>query len=96
MKDEIKLLSLDYDLKPISEEELAIVMMEACAVYNECQHGIPTLVKDAWTRVEYVAEEILLRANVVEDTYTIRDYITDITKRRDVEVARKEEETNNG
>ena len=96
MKDKIKLLSLDYDLKPISEMELAIIMMEACAVYNECQHGIPTAIKDAWTRVEYVAEEILLRANVVEDTCTFGDYITDITKRRDVEAAREGEETNNG
>jgi hypothetical protein len=93
MKDKIKLLSLDQDLKPISEKELAIIMMEACAVYNECQHGIPEAIKDAWIRVEYVAEEIMLRANVVEDAYTIRDYITDIAKRRDVEAARDEEQS---
>ena len=96
MKSEIKLLSLDYDLKSISEHQLAITMMEACAVYNECQHGIPTAIKDAWIRVEYVAEEILLRANVVEDAYTIRDYITDIIKMRDVEAASEGEEINNG
>ena len=64
MKDEIELLSLDHDLKPISEKELAIIMMEVCAVYNECQHGIPTAIKDAWTRVEYVAEEIMRRHNM--------------------------------
>ena len=93
MKGEIKLLSLDYDLKPISEKELTIIMMEACAVYNECQHGIPTAIEDAWIRVEYVAEEILLRANVVEDTCTFGDYITDIAKRRDVETARNEEQS---
>ena len=90
MKSEIKLLSLDYDLKPISEKELATTMMEVCAVYNECQHGIPTSIKDAWIRVEYVAEEILMRANVVEDAYTFGDYITDIAKRRDAETARNE------
>ena len=96
MKSEIKLLSLDYDLKLISEQKLAVIMMEACAVYNECQHSIPTLVKDAWIRVEYVAGEILLRANVVEDTYTLKDYITDIAERRDVEAAGKEEVNNDG
>lgn len=93
MKGEIKLLSLDYDLKPISEMELAIIMMEACAVYNECQHGIPTSIKDAWIRVEYVAEEILLRANVVGDAYTTGDYITDIIKQRDTKATRKEEQS---
>lgn len=64
MKNEIKFLNLDRDLKPISEQELAIVMMEACAVYNECQHSIPTSIEDAWTRVEYVAEEITRRHNM--------------------------------
>ena len=93
MNYEVKLLSLDYDLKLISEQELAIIMMEACAVYNECQHGIPTSIKDAWIRVEYVAEEILSRANVVEGTYTIRDYITDVIEMRDTEATRKEEQS---
>ena len=93
MKGEVKLLSLDYDLKPISEQELAIIMMEACAVYNECQHSIPTATEDAWIRVEYVAEEILLRADVVEDAYTIRDYITDVIEMRDTEATRKEEQS---
>ena len=64
MKDKIKLLSLDHDLKPINEKELAVIMMEACAVYNECQHSIPTSTKDAWTRVEYVAEEIIRRRDM--------------------------------
>ena len=64
MKDKIKLLSLDYDLKPISEKELAVIMMEACAVYNECQHSIPTATEDAWIRVEYVAEEITRRRDM--------------------------------
>ena len=96
MKDKLELLSLDHDLKPISEKELAIFMMEACAVYNECRHSIPTSIKDAWIRVEYVAEEILLRANVVEDTYTIRDYITDIVKMRDVEAVGREEVNSDG
>ena len=64
MADKIKLLSLDYDLKPISEQELAVIMMEACAVYNECQHSIPTSIKDAWTGVEYVAEEIIRRRDM--------------------------------
>ena len=63
MKSEIKLLSLDYDLKPISEKELAVIMMEACAVYNECQHSIPTATGGAWIRVEYVAQEIIRRRN---------------------------------
>ena len=70
MKSEIKLISLDYDLKPISEKELAIVMMEACAVYNECQHSIPTATKDAWIRVEYVAQEIIRR----RDTEAVRKF----------------------
>jgi hypothetical protein len=96
MEDKIQLLSLDYDLKPISNKELAITMMEACAVYNECQHSIPASTEDAWIRVEYVAEEILLRANVVEDAYTIRDYITDIVKMRDAEAVGKEEVNSDG
>ena len=58
MKKEIKLLKLDYDLKSISEQDLAIIMMEACAVYNECRHGIPKSANDAWIRVEHVAKEI--------------------------------------
>ena len=64
MKGKVKLLSLDYNLKPISEQKLAVIMMEACAVYNECQHGIPTATKDAWVRVEYVSEEIIRRRDM--------------------------------
>ena len=64
MKSEIKFLNLDRNLKPISEKELAIIMMEACAVYNECQHGIPALIKDAWYRVEHVAKEIMRRRDM--------------------------------
>ena len=64
MKSKIKLLSLDYDLKPISEHKLAVIMMEVCAVYNECQHSIPTAIEDAWIRVEYVAEEIMRRRDM--------------------------------
>ena len=64
MKSEIKLLRLDYDLKPISEQKLAVIMMEACAVYNECRHSIPTVTDDAWIRVEYVADEITRRQNM--------------------------------
>ena len=51
MKDKIKLLNLDYDLKPISKQELVVIMMEACAVYNECRHSIPTSTVAAWSRV---------------------------------------------
>ena len=76
MKSEIKLLSLDYDLKPTSEKELAIIMMEACAVYNECQHGIPALIKGAWYRVEYVAEEITRRHNMD----AVRKFATMVSK----------------
>ena len=61
MKNEIKLLRLDYDLKSISEQELAIIMMEACAVHNECSHNIPKSANEAWIRVEHVAEEIIRR-----------------------------------
>ena len=64
MKKEIKLLKLDYDLKSISEQELAIIMMEACAVYNECRNSIPTSTDDAWIRIEHVAEEIIRRQNI--------------------------------
>lgn len=64
MKDEIKLLSLDHDLKPISEQELATTMMEVCAIYTECRHAISTATEDAWIRVEYVAEEITRRQNM--------------------------------
>ena len=73
MKSEIKLLSLDYDLKPISEQELAGTMMEVCAIYIECMHGISTATGEALIRVEYVANEII--------------------RRRDVEAARKEEQS---
>lgn len=64
MKGEIKLLSLDYDLTHESEQELAATMMEVCAIYIECMHGISTATGDAWTRVEYVAEEIMRRHNM--------------------------------
>ena len=61
MKYEISLLSLDYDLKPISEQELIGTMMEVCAIYIECLHGISTATGEARIRVEYVAEEIMRR-----------------------------------
>ena len=61
MKDEIKLLSLDYDLKPISEQELSGTMMEVCAIYIECMHGISTATGEALVRVEHVANEIIRR-----------------------------------
>lgn len=61
MKSKLKLLNLDYDLKPISEHGLFIIMMEACAVFNECQHSIPTSIEDARIRVEHVANEIIRR-----------------------------------
>ena len=64
MKNKIQLLRLDYNLKPISEKELAVIMMEACAVYNECLHSIPTVADEAWIRVEYVAEEIIRRRDM--------------------------------
>ena len=64
MKDKIKLLSLDYDLKPISENELASTMMEVCAIYIECMHGISTATSDALIRVEHVAGEIIRRRDV--------------------------------
>lgn len=67
MKNEIKLLKLDHDLKSISEQELAVIMMEACAVYNECSHNIPESANDAWVRVEYVAEEITRRQNTKKE-----------------------------
>lgn len=64
MKTKIELLSLDYDLKSISEQKLATTMMEVCAVYKECAHTIPKSADDAWIRVEYVAEEIIRRQNI--------------------------------
>ena len=64
MKDKIKLLSLDYDLKPISEQELAGTMMEVCAIYIECMHGISTATGEALIRVEHVANEIIRRRDI--------------------------------
>ena len=67
MKNEIKLLRLDYDLKSISEQKLAIIMMEVCAVHKECSHSIPKSANDAWIRVEYVAKEIIRRQNIKKE-----------------------------
>ena len=61
MTDKIQLLSLDHDLKPESEQELAADMMKVCAIYIECRHGISTATEDAWIRVESVANEIIRR-----------------------------------
>lgn len=64
MKDKVKLLSLDYDLKPISEQDLASTMMEVCAIYIECLHGISTATGDARLRVECVAGEVIRRRDM--------------------------------
>lgn len=64
MNDEVKLLRLDYDLKPISEQELARTMMEVCAIYIECMHGISTATGEALIRVEHVANEVIRRRDV--------------------------------
>ena len=63
----IKLLSLDRDLKTIADQKLAVVMMEACAVYNEYSYSNPKKKKDAWIRVEHVAEEITERKNIKKE-----------------------------
>ena len=73
MNDEIKLLSLGYDLKPISEQEIAGTMMEVCAIYIECIHGISTETEEARIRVEYVAEEIMRRRWLPDFTYSMQD-----------------------
>ena len=67
MVKSIKLLSLDRDLKPITDQKLAVIMMEACAVYNEYSHSNPKKKKDAWIRVEHVAEEITKRKNIKKE-----------------------------
>lgn len=54
----IKLLRKDFDLTVIGDQELATTMMEACATYTECRHGLSTATGEAWDRVMMVAKEI--------------------------------------
>lgn len=54
-------------LKPLTELELASIMMDACARYTVHLHNNSKLTKQKWDMVELVAEEIMRRKNAKEE-----------------------------
>lgn len=59
---EIRLLSKEYDLKPVDETELATIMKELCETYIMCRYEMSTATLDVWDRIEYVSKEIMRRS----------------------------------
>lgn len=61
MKERIRLLNPDYDLKADSDLELAQTMKELCETYAMCRYEISTATCDVWRSIVKVAREIVRR-----------------------------------
>ena len=58
----IPILNKDYDLRGISDIELANTMEKQCEIYDMVHHEISTAILDVWWEaVERIAEEIVRR-----------------------------------
>jgi len=56
-----QMLNPKYDLKMISNEELAEIMRQLCDNYDMCYHDISTATLDVWASIIRVAKEIVDR-----------------------------------
>ena len=57
----IPILNKDYDLRGISDIELANIMEKQCNIYDMAYHEMSTAILDVWVSVGRIAEEIVRR-----------------------------------
>ena len=57
----IPILNKDYDLRIISDIELANIMEKQCNIYDMAYHEMSTAILEVWVSVVRIAEEIVRR-----------------------------------
>jgi len=60
-REGIRILNKDYDLRGISDIELADIMQTQCEVYVQAYNEMSTAILEVWAAVERIAEEIMRR-----------------------------------
>ena len=57
----IPILNKDYDLRIISDIELANIMEKQCGIYDMAHNEMSTAILEVWASVVRIAEEIVRR-----------------------------------